>query len=149
MAEASKPRPVKRGKGIVAIGEKLFFLGTGRRKTSVARVRMSSGQGKFVINERPADEFFKEPKDIAAVKAPLALANVSDKMDVNVTVDGGGVTGQAGAVLLGLGRALVTYDVTLKKPMMDAGFLTRDSRMKERKKYGQRGARRRFQFSKR
>lgn len=139
--------PAVRGK--VVQGGKTFFWGTGRRKTSVARVRISAGEGKFFVNERPVDEFFKEVKDRNAVRTPLVAANVAGNLDVHVNVYGGGMTGQAGAIVQGLARALSIYDTTLRPAVNTAGLLTRDSRMKERKKYGQRGARRRFQFSKR
>jgi len=139
--------PVARGK--VVQGGKTYYWGTGRRKKSVARVRITVGDGKFFVNERAVDEFFKETKDRFAVRQPLAAANVATSLDVRVTVHGGGYTGQAGAVVQGLARAISLYDATLRQPINVAGLLTRDSRMKERKKYGQRGARRRFQFSKR
>ena len=136
-------------KGKVVQGSKTFFWGTGRRKTSVARVRVSAGDGKFMVNERVVDEFFKETKDRQYVRAPLVAANVSATLDVNVNVQGGGYTGQAGAIVQGLARAISLFDTGLRPAVNTAGLLTRDSRMKERKKYGQRGARRRFQFSKR
>ncbi len=139
--------PAARGK--VVQGGKTYFWGTGRRKKSVARVRITVGDGKFLVNDRAVDEFFKETKDRAAVRQPLVAANVGAGLDVKVTVHGGGYTGQAGAVVQGLARAISIYDTTLRQPVNAAGLLTRDSRMKERKKYGQRGARRRFQFSKR
>ena len=139
--------PSQRGK--VTVGGKTFFWGTGRRKMSVARVRITVGDGKFLVNDRQVDDFFKEVKDRNAVRQPLAVANVSAGLDVFVNVSGGGMTGQAGAVVQGLARAISLYDSTLRASVNSAGLLTRDSRMKERKKYGQRGARRRFQFSKR
>jgi small subunit ribosomal protein S9 len=141
------PAPVTRGK--VVVGGKVFFWGTGRRKKSVARVRMTAGEGKFLINDREVDDFFKETKDRNFVRAPLITANLVTAFNVSVNVSGGGYTGQAGAVAQGLGRALTMFDATLRAGQKEGGFLTRDSRMKERKKYGQRGARRRFQFSKR
>ncbi len=142
-AGAATPR------GIIKAGGRTYYLGTGRRKKSVARVRLVAGQGKFIINDRELDAFFTESRDRTMVNAPLVSANVSGSMDVLVNVHGGGHTGQAGAILQGLGRALTIYDATLRKSMQDGGFLTRDSRMKERKKYGLRGARRAYQFSKR
>ncbi len=156
MAEATTPAtttttPVKapKARGTVTVGGKTFYWGTGRRKKSVARVRIVKGDGKFTVNTRPVDDFFKETKDRHYVRAALVAANIAGGLDIFVTVHGGGYTGQAGAVVQGLGRALSLFDVELRKPIQAAGFLTRDSRMKERKKYGQRGARRRFQFSKR
>jgi len=154
MTEAAKtpvaaPATAPTSKGKVTIGGKVFFWGTGRRKKSVARVRILAGDGKFLVNDRQVDEFFKETKDRQYVRSPLVAAGVSTTIDVLVNVYGGGYTGQAGAVVQGLARAISIFDVALRKPINDAGLLTRDSRMKERKKYGQRGARRRFQFSKR
>jgi len=139
--------PVTRGK--VVVGGKVYFWGTGRRKKSVARVRITVGDGKYTINNRQVDDYFKETKDRNFVRAPLIVANVVNTFNITVTVSGGGYTGQAGALAQGLGRALTMYDGTLRAGQKEGGFLTRDSRMKERKKYGQRGARRRFQFSKR
>lgn len=124
-------------------------LGTGRRKSSVARVRVRSGQGKITINRRPIEEYFVNDQDRAAVTATLDATELSDKLDVIVRVTGGGLTGQSGAVRMGLARALVSYDESLHDTLRDGGFLTRDSRMKERKKPGLRGARRGVQFSKR
>jgi len=141
--------PAVAPRGKVTIGGKTYFWGTGRRKTSVARVRLVVGEGKFIVNDRTVDEFFKETKDRASVRSPLIAANVGTGLDVLVNVFGGGMTGQAGAIVQGLARALSLYDITLRPAVNQAGLLTRDSRMKERKKYGQRGARRRFQFSKR
>lgn len=139
--------PTVRGK--VVIGGKVYFWGTGRRKKSVARVRITAGDGKYQVNDREVDDYFKETKDRHFVRAPLIAANIAGTFNISVTVSGGGYTGQAGALAQGLGRALVMYDATLRAGQKGGGFLTRDSRMKERKKYGQRGARRRFQFSKR
>ena len=146
---AATPTTAPRTRGIAVVHGKTFFWGTGRRKTSCARVRIVAGDGKFIVNDRPVDEFFKETKDRHYVRAPLIAANIAGNLDVIVNVYGGGMTGQAGAVVQGLGRALQLLDSTLHKSLQEGGFLTRDSRMKERKKYGQRGARRRFQFSKR
>lgn len=146
---APDPHAAAAARKRVTVGNKTFFLGTGRRKSSVARVRLTVGEGKFEINDRPVDEYFKEVRDRHAVRAPLIATNIAGKLDIFINVHGGGSTGQAGAVVQGLGRALSIYDSGLRKSIQDAGFLTRDSRMKERKKYGLRGARRAFQFSKR
>jgi small subunit ribosomal protein S9 len=126
-----------------------FVWGTGRRKSSVARVRIRPGDGKFLINKREIDKFFSQVNDRNAVVAPLKALNVIDAFDVFVNVAGGGTTGQAGAVMLGVARALKNYDASMLKELRDGGFLTRDSREVERKKPGQSGARKRFQFSKR
>jgi len=126
-----------------------FIWGTGRRKSSVARVRIKPGDGKLLINKRKVDEYFTQPQDRNAVQAPLKALNLTEAFDVFVNVGGGGTTGQAGAVRLGIARALRNYDENLLKELRDGGYLTRDSRMVERKKPGQRGARRKFQFSKR
>jgi small subunit ribosomal protein S9 len=126
-----------------------FYWGTGRRKTSVARVRIKPGEGKLVINKRKLVEYFRTEQDRSAVMAPLAMAKVEKTMDVFVNVNGGGTTGQAGATVLGIARALKTYDPGLAQALRDGGYLTRDPRMVERKKPGQSGARKRFQFSKR
>ncbi len=139
--------PTTRGK--VVVGGKVYYWGTGRRKKSVARVRFTLGEGKFLVNEREVDDYFKETKDRHFVRAPLIAANIAGTFDISATVKGGGYTGQAGALVQGLGRAISMYDLGLRPGQKEGGFLTRDSRMKERKKYGQRGARRRFQFSKR
>ena len=130
-------------------GKQTFIWGTGRRKTSVARVRVAPGTGKIQVNGRELNDYFTNERDRKAIFGPLEVSNTGGKMDVLVNASGGGPTGQAGAIIMGLGRALVRYDQTLEQALRNAGFLTRDSRMKERKKYGQRGARRRFQFSKR
>lgn len=124
-------------------------LGTGRRKTSVARVRVRSGNGKFIVNGKPMDQYFVNDQDRRWITDTLAVVNHEDKVDVLVRVSGGGMTGQSGAVRMGLARALVSYNPDLHDPLRDSNFLTRDSRMKERKKYGLRGARRGVQFSKR
>jgi small subunit ribosomal protein S9 len=115
----------------------------------VARVRIRPGDGKFLINSREIDTYFTEERDRNDVVAPLHATNTTGKFDVFVNVKGGGPSGQAGAVVLGVARALRRADATLEHVLRDGGYLTRDSRMVERKKYGQRGARRRFQFSKR
>ena len=125
------------------------FYGTGRRKKSVARVRLVEGTGKFIINERSLDEFFGLETLKVIVKQPLVLTNTEAKFDVIAKVEGGGFTGQAGAIRHGISRALLKADEELKPALKKAGFLTRDSRMKERKKYGLKKARKAPQFSKR
>lgn len=124
-------------------------LGTGRRKTAVARVRLRLGQGKIVINERPLEEYFPSDQQRRAVLAPLVQLGNRERVDISIHVHGGGPTGQADACKLGIARAMKLLDTTWERPLRDAGLLTRDSRMKERKKYGLRGARRGVQFSKR
>ncbi len=126
-----------------------IMLGTGRRKTAVARVRVVSGHGKIVINERTLEAYFPSDEQQRAVLAPLQKLGNREHYDVQIRVHGGGPTGQADACKLGIARALKAIDGTFDKPLRDAGLLTRDSRMKERKKYGLRGARRGVQFSKR
>ena len=126
-----------------------FIWGTGRRKTAVARVRLRRGTGHVIVNRRALDEYFTEEKDRLAVMAPLKATKTTSKFDCFASVTGGGFTGQAGAVMMGIARALRKFDDTLGPVLKEGGFLTRDSRMKERKKYGLRGARRAFQFSKR
>ena len=151
---------------------KQVYLATGRRKTAVARVRLSEGSGKIEINGRPLENYFTEDKDRSAVVGPLQLVEMRNRIDVRITVEGGGFTGQAGAISQGLARALknmfgpaaaeaeakATADgqpaadsgpIGMVKKLRDSGYLTRDGRMKERKKYGRKGARRSFQFSKR
>ena len=125
------------------------FLGTGRRKTSVARVRLSSGTGKITINGRPLEKYFMVESQVGLVNQPFQVTESVGKFDVKVNVSGGGPTGQAGAVRHGIARALLEADLNLRPSLKSAGLLTRDPRMKERKKYGQPGARARFQFSKR
>ncbi len=126
-----------------------FFYGTGRRKKSVARVRVYAGTGKIIINDREIDDYFGLETLKLIVRQPLALTGTTDKFDIVCRVNGGGVTGQAGAIRHGLSRALLEYDANLRPALKKAGFLTRDPRMKERKKYGHKGARRAPQFSKR
>lgn len=126
-----------------------FIWGTGRRKAAVARVRVKPGEGKFLIKGKEVNDFFSEPQHRAQALAPLKATAMEGKLDIFVNTTGGGITGQAGAVMLGLARALKGYDPTLEQALRDEGYLTRDARKVERKKYGQRGARRRFQFSKR
>jgi len=125
------------------------FLGTGRRKSSVARVRLTSGKGKIQINGRTVPEYFTEDRDRNAVMAPFEAVDRVGKYDCIANVQGGGFNGQAGAVLLGIARGLKDAEPNLEKALRDSGLLTRDSRMKERKKYGHKGARKSFQFSKR
>jgi small subunit ribosomal protein S9 len=124
-------------------------LGTGRRKTSVARVRIRAGKGKFTINERELNDYFTIDQDRNAVIAPLEHCGVRGSVDVEITTHGGGNTGQAGACMQGIARALLRYDSDLSDKLREKHFLTRDARMKERKKPGLRGARRGTQFSKR
>ncbi|MDD3429166.1 MAG: 30S ribosomal protein S9 [Oscillospiraceae bacterium] len=128
---------------------KPYFYGTGRRKSSVARVRVYNGTGKITINDRDIDSFFGLETLKLIVRQPLAVAGVEGKFDIVVRVAGGGVSGQAGAIRHGLSRALLQYDENLRTSLKKAGFLTRDPRMKERKKYGLKAARRAPQFSKR
>ena len=123
--------------------------GTGRRKSSTARVFLRSGSGKIVVNGRPVDEFFGRETSRMIVRQPLVVSQMSDKFDVMVTVEGGGITGQAGAIRLGIARALVEYNDTLKGDLRKAGLMTRDAREVERKKVGLHKARRATQFSKR
>jgi small subunit ribosomal protein S9 len=123
--------------------------GTGRRKTSIARVRLLPGEGRIVVNGRPWEEHFLTLNAREAVRSPLTVCEAGARFDVLASVSGGGAEGQAGAVRHGLARALAKADAANEPKLREAGFLTRDSRRKERKKYGQRGARARFQFSKR
>jgi small subunit ribosomal protein S9 len=125
------------------------YYGTGRRKTSTARVFLRPGAGTLTINRRKFEEFFPTEALRTQIKTPMVLTETADKFDVLATVAGGGVSGQAGAVRLGIARALVTYNLELRKALKSEGLLTRDARAKERKKYGMAGARKRFQFSKR
>ena len=129
--------------------KKHYFWGTGRRKTAVARVRLRAGSGKFEVNDKPLEKFFTEDRDRNDAVAPLRATETFGKVDVFVNVAGGGITGQAGAIVLGVARALKLANGQYDAALRAGGFLTRDSRMKERKKYGRRGARRSFQFSKR
>ena len=125
------------------------YYGTGRRKTSTARVHLRQGAGSITVNNRPLDEYFGNEVLKMIIKQPLSLTETNDRFDIVVIVDGGGPSGQAGAIRHGISRALQVYNMELRKRLKKAGLLTRDPRMKERKKYGQRGARARFQFSKR
>jgi small subunit ribosomal protein S9 len=134
--EAKQPKPT-------------YTWGVGRRKSACARVRIAPGTGKIEINGRTLNDYFTAEQDRKAIFGPLEVTNTGGKMDVFANCEGGGPSGQTGAIIMGLGRALAKYDNSLEVALRGAKFLTRDSRMKERKKYGQRGARRRFQFSKR
>jgi len=131
------------------MAHKTVYIGTGRRKSSVARVRIVPGSGQRLINGRPLQEYFKRESLTIIVNQPFTVTETAGRFDLFSTVNGGGIAGQAGAVSLGIARALKTYDVALKPALDKDGLLTRDPRMKERKKYGQPGARKRFQFSKR
>jgi small subunit ribosomal protein S9 len=133
----------------VPAGKPSYIWGIGRRKTAVARVRIAIGSGKIVVNGRTLNEYFTGERDRKSIFGPLEVTNTGGKLDVLARCTGGGPSGQTGAIVMGLGRALAKFDPSLEIPLRQSGFLTRDSRMKERKKYGQRGARRRFQFSKR
>ncbi len=125
------------------------YWGTGRRKTAVARVRLVPGDGNIVVNDRDVQDYFNRKSLIQDLMSPLELTNTTDNLDVLVNVNGGGLSGQAGAVRLGIARALLKVDGDYRKPLKDAGYLTRDSRMKERRKYGHKKARKSPQFSKR
>jgi len=125
------------------------YYGTGRRKTSTARVFLRQGTGTITVNNRPLDTFFGRQTARMIVRQPLDVSNMHDKFDISVTVKGGGTTGQAGAIRHGLTRALMNYDEELRSPLRKAGFVTRDARKVERKKVGLRKARRATQFSKR
>ena len=131
------------------MSENSDFLGTGRRKTSVARVRLATGTGKVLVNGRSLEEYFPLETQRTDVLLPLNLTDTFSKLDVRINVCGGGMSGQAGAVRHGISRALLNVDANFRPILKSAGFLTRGPRMKERKKYGQPGARRRFQYSKR
>ncbi len=125
------------------------FYATGRRKSATARVYLRPGAGRIVINRRPIESYLHTSALQRTAREPLVLTETHEKFDILVNVAGGGESGQAGAIRHGIARALVRFDAALRARLKDAGFLTRDSRVKERKKYGQRGARARFQFSKR
>ena len=125
------------------------YYGTGRRKTSTARVFLRPGTGSISVNHKAFDAFFTTEAVRTQIRQPLVLTETSEKFDILATVAGGGISGQAGAVRLGISRALVEYNLELRKKLKDEGLLTRDARAKERKKYGMAGARKRFQFSKR
>lgn len=138
-------QPIIRGK----IDKQGVAIGTGRRKTAVARVRITEGAGSLSINGRRLDDYFRLERDRQAIEAPLRATDYYGKVDVWVRVDGGGTTGQTGAIVLGIARALEARDPSLHHVLHDGGFLTRDDRMVERKKYGYKKARKSFQFSKR
>jgi small subunit ribosomal protein S9 len=125
------------------------YYATGKRKSAIARVYMKTGNGNIVVNKRNYDEYFTRPSLKMVIKQPLEITGKNDQFDLYVNVTGGGVAGQAGAVKHGISKALLEYDAELRPILKKAGFLTRDARVKERKKYGQPGARKRFQFSKR
>lgn len=125
------------------------YYATGRRKESVARVWLKPGSGKITVNDQELMEYFRRPTLEMIIRQPFAVTETEGQYDVVATVNGGGLTGQAGAMLLGIARSLKHVNEDMRKPLRDAGFLTRDPREKERKKYGQPGARKRFQFSKR
>jgi small subunit ribosomal protein S9 len=125
------------------------YYATGKRKSAIARVYMKAGTGSIIVNKRNYDEYFARPSLNMLVKQPFDITGKKDQFDLHVNVCGGGVAGQAGAVKHGISKALLEYDPELRSVLKKAGFLTRDARVKERKKYGQPGARKRFQFSKR
>ncbi len=144
-APGPAPEPVK----TPPIAGKQYIWGTGRRKTAVARVRVRRGEGKFIVNNKDVDTFFCIDRDRAMVRKPLEVTDTGKIYDVFVNVKGGGITGQTGAVVLGLARALRNASADYEPKLREYNLLSRDPRKVERKKYGQRGARRRFQFSKR
>lgn len=129
--------------------EQNFYYATGKRKNAIARTRIYPGQGRITINNRPLEEYFPRDTLRMIINQPLNLVNLREKLDVKVKVQGGGISGQAQAVRQGISRALQEYEPELRKTLKSAGLLTRDARIKERKKYGQPGARAKFQYSKR
>ena len=131
------------------MAELIQYYGTGRRKSAIARVFLRPGSGKFTVNGKQFDEYFVTPAQRIAAKRPLGIADINETFDILTTVKGGGINGQADAVKLGITRALMEFNIELRKALKAEGFVTRDPRGKERKKYGQKGARARFQFSKR
>ncbi|MGA8493634.1 MAG: 30S ribosomal protein S9 [Terriglobales bacterium] len=131
------------------MAEQVQYYGTGRRKSAIARVYLRPGSGEFKINGRPFDEYFVTPAQRSSAKQPLLSTETASSFNVVARVSGGGVNGQADAVKLGIARALMIFNVELRKKLKAEGMVTRDSRGKERKKYGQKGARKRFQYSKR
>lgn len=133
----------------MATPSNIQYYGTGKRKKSIARVYLRPGKGKILVNKRPIEEYFPSDTLKMLVKQPLQVAESSDRFDVIATIAGGGLSGQAGAMRLGISRALVNFNQELRGRLKKGGFLTRDARIKERKKYGQPGARKRFQYSKR
>jgi small subunit ribosomal protein S9 len=133
----------------MAESKTIEYLGTGRRKTAIARVRLATGSGKITVNGRPFENYFPLETLRSTASLPLSISGTADKLDVRVNVTGGGPNGQAGAVRHGIARALLKFDANLRPALKAEGVLTRDSREREREKYGQPGARKRFQFSKR
>jgi small subunit ribosomal protein S9 len=131
------------------MAELVQYYGTGRRKSSVARVFLRPGDGKFKVNGRPFNEYFLTDAQKVEIRQPLVTTETTATFDIVSTVSGGGVNGQAGALRMGISRALLEFNIELRKKLKAEGFLSRDARGKERKKYGQKGARKRFQFSKR
>jgi small subunit ribosomal protein S9 len=131
------------------MADQVHYYGTGRRKSSVARVFLRPGSGKFEVNGREFDKYFLTDAQRVEVKQPLVTSETATTFDIQANVSGGGVNGQAGALRMGIARALLVFNVELRKKLKAEGFLSRDARAKERKKYGQKGARKRFQFSKR
>lgn len=127
----------------------IHYNATGRRKSSIARVSIAPGNGKIIVNEKPVDTYFPRETLRMIIRQPIELAGITGKFDISASVKGGGLSGQAGAVRHGIARAIVNMDSDLRSRLKKEGFLTRDPREKERKKYGQKGARKRFQFSKR
>jgi small subunit ribosomal protein S9 len=131
------------------MAEQVQYYGTGRRKSSVARVFLRPGSGKFVVNRREFDKYFLTEAQRVEIRQPLVTSETTSTFDIHANVSGGGINGQAGALKMGIARALLEFNVELRKKLKVEGFLSRDARSKERKKYGQKGARKRFQFSKR
>jgi small subunit ribosomal protein S9 len=131
------------------MADQVQYYGTGRRKSSVARVFLRPGSGKFQVNGRELDKYLLTAAQRVEVRQPLVASETTAAFDIHATVSGGGINGQAGALRMGIARALLVFNLELRKKLKAEGFLTRDSRGKERKKYGQKGARKRFQFSKR
>jgi small subunit ribosomal protein S9 len=131
------------------MAEQVQYYGTGRRKSSVARVFLRPGSGKFQVNGREMDKYFLTEAQRVEVRQPLVTSETASTFDIQANVAGGGINGQAGALKMGIARALLEFNVELRKKLKAEGFLSRDARAKERKKYGQKGARKRFQFSKR
>ncbi|HWG87016.1 MAG TPA: 30S ribosomal protein S9 [Candidatus Acidoferrales bacterium] len=131
------------------MADQVQYYGTGRRKSSVARVFLRPGSGKFTVNGREFDKYFLTDAQRVEIRQPLVVSETTSTFDIYANVDGGGINGQAGALKMGIARALLEFNVELRKKLKVEGFLSRDARGKERKKYGQKGARKRFQFSKR
>ena len=131
------------------MADQVQYYGTGRRKSSVARVFLRPGSGKFTVNGREFDKYFLTDAQRVEIRQPLVVSETTSTFDILANVDGGGINGQAGALKMGIARALLEFNVELRKKLKVEGFLSRDARGKERKKYGQKGARKRFQFSKR